>query len=80
MDSHLTGAAMAAGAALRKELPGLELAVHAADRWGSDAERLARCKADIARADIIVVGMLFMEDHFLPSMEDLRRRRDQCDA
>jgi magnesium chelatase subunit H len=80
MDSHLTGAAMAAGAALRKELPGLELAVHAADRWGSDAERLARCKADIARADIIVATMLFLDEHIRAVFDDLKARRDSCDA
>jgi magnesium chelatase subunit H len=28
----------------------------------------------------VVVGMLFMEDHFLPILDDLRRRREQCDA
>ncbi|MCA3245555.1 MAG: magnesium chelatase subunit H [Azospirillum sp.] len=80
MDSHLTGAAMAAGAALRKELPGLEIAVHAADRWGSDAERLAQCKADIARANIVVATMLFLDEHIRAVFDDLKARRDDCDA
>ena len=80
MDSHLSGAAMAAGATLRKELPGLELSIHAADRWGSDAERLARCKSDIARADIIVATMLFLDEHVRAVFEDLKARRDSCDA
>ena len=31
MDSHLSSAVARAGAALRRELPGLELSVHAAD-------------------------------------------------
>ena len=80
MDSHLSGAATAAGAALRKELPGLELEIHAADRWGSDPERLARCKADIARADIIVATMLFLDEHVRAVFDDLKARKDSCDA
>jgi magnesium chelatase subunit H len=80
MDSHLTDAAMAAGMALRKELPGLELAVHAADRWGSDTERLARCRSDIARADIVVATMLFLDEHVRAVFDDLKARRESCDA
>jgi magnesium chelatase subunit H len=38
------------------------------------------CRADIARADIVIVGMLFLEDHFLPVIDALRERRDTCDA
>jgi magnesium chelatase subunit H len=45
-------------------LPGLTLAIHAADEWGSDPQALQRCCDDVARADIIVATMLFMEDHF----------------
>ena len=36
MDSHLSGAAARARALLRREFPGLELSVHAADEWGTD--------------------------------------------
>ena len=54
MDSHLTGAAMGARAALRRDLPGLDLIVHAADEWGADPAALAACIDDIGRADIIV--------------------------
>ena len=50
MDSHLSGAAQRAERALQAELPGLTLAVHAADEWGSDPEALAACHADIAGA------------------------------
>ncbi|MFM8990915.1 MAG: cobaltochelatase subunit CobN, partial [Alphaproteobacteria bacterium] len=54
--------------------------VHAADRWGSDAARLARCKADNARADIIVATMLFLDEHVRAVFDDLKARRDSCDA
>ena len=33
-----------------------------------------------ARADIVIVTMLFMEEHFLPVLPALRARRDHCDA
>ncbi len=52
-----------AEATLRRELPGLTLAIHAADEWGNDPRLLAACHADIAKADIILCTMLFLEDH-----------------
>jgi len=80
MDSHLSSATARAGKRLKKDLPGLELTIHAADEWSSDPDALRRCCEDIARADIIVATMLFMEDHFRPLIEALRARREHCDA
>ena len=42
LDSHLASAAARARAELRRELPALELDVHAADEWGTDDAALAR--------------------------------------
>ena len=80
MDSHLAGAAERTQRSLGRSVPGLSFTVHAAAEWAGDAERLARCRADIASADIVVVTMLFMEEHFLPVIDALRDRRDACDA
>jgi magnesium chelatase subunit H len=80
MDSHLASAAERAHRTLARQTPGLSLAVHAASEWGDDPVALGRCTADIATADIVIVTMLFMEDHFLPVMPALRARRDHCDA
>lgn len=80
MDSHLSSATARAGKRLRRELPGLELTIHAADEWSADPQALRRCCEDIARADIIVATMLFMEDHFRPIIEALHTRREHCDA
>jgi magnesium chelatase subunit H len=80
LDSHLASAVERAGRALRKELPGLELALHAVAEHGDDAAALERCRADIARADIIVATMLFMEDHIRPVLDALQARRAACDA
>ena len=73
-------AALRAQTALRRELPGLELVVHAADEWGSDADGAGRCLADIARGDIVVATMLFLDDHIRAVLPALTARRDHCDA
>ncbi len=80
MDSHLAGAATRARDTLRRELPGLEFDVHAADEWGNDPAALKRCLDDIARGDIVVATMLFLEDHIRDVMPALVARRDSCDA
>jgi magnesium chelatase subunit H len=80
MDSHLSAAAMCARQTLRRELPGLELDIHAADEWASDAAALARCLSDIASGDIVIANMLFLEDHIRAVMPALVARRDYCDA
>jgi magnesium chelatase subunit H len=80
LDSHLASAAARAERQLVRELPGLTLAVHAASEWGDNAAAVERCCADIATGDIVIVTMLFMEDHFLPVLPALKARREQCDA
>jgi len=80
MDSHLSSATERAAARLANEDAGLSVAIHAAENWGSDPKSLQRCCADIAAGDIIVVTMLFMEDHFQPVLQALRDRREHCDA
>jgi magnesium chelatase subunit H len=80
MDSNLAGTAAGAAAALGPEIPGLELAVHAAGEWGADGAALAACQADIARADILIAGMLFLEDHIRAVLPALAARSTACDA
>jgi len=80
MDSHLGGALGRAESALRRELPGLTVTMHAADEWGGDPIALTACTNDIARADIVVATMLFLEDHIQAVLPALVARRDQCDA
>jgi len=80
MDSHLTSAAEAAWRMVQREVPGLELAVHAADSWAADPSALAACLADIERADIVVAAMLFLDDHIRMVLPALAARRDRCDA
>ncbi len=80
MDTHLAAAVDRARAALVRDLPGLTLSLHAASEWSADASALERCRADIARGDIVIATMLFMEEHFLPVLDALQARRTQCDA
>lgn len=80
MDSHLSGAVARARASLKRELPGLDLVMHAADDWGSDEAALARCLADIGRSDIVVATMLFLDDHIRAVLPALTARREACDA
>ncbi len=80
LDSHVASAVAAARQTLRRELPGLELTVHAATDWERNTNTLIQCRNDIAKADIVFAGMLFMENHILPVLPALTARRDECDA
>ncbi len=80
MDTHLASATERASAGLRREIPGLQLKVHAASEWSDRPEALAHCEADIAQGDIVIATMLFMEDHFRPVLPALKARREHCDA
>ena len=80
MDTHLASSTQRIHGKLMREIPGLHLSMHAASEYAGNDAAIARCKADIAQADIVVAGMLFLEDHFLPILEDLRARREHCDA
>ncbi|MCX7933498.1 MAG: DUF3479 domain-containing protein, partial [Rhodovarius sp.] len=80
MDSHLGAAAREAAAALRRDHAGIELAIHSADDWAACPQALERCHADIARADILIAAMLFLEEHVRLVLPALTARREQCDA
>jgi len=80
MDSHLSGAAARARSLLKRDFPGIELSVHAADEWGTDEAALRRCTADIARGDIVIATMLFLDDHVRAVLPALAARRNDCDA
>ena len=80
MDTHLASATMRATTALKRHIPGLALAMHAAAEWSSDPSSLQRCIDDIRQGDIVIATMLFLEDHFVPILPALRARREACDA
>ena len=80
MDTHLASSINRASHTLGREFPGLTVSLHAASEYAGNEALIARCKKDIAQADIVIAGMLFLEDHFLPILDDLRQRRMHCDA
>ncbi len=80
MDGNLAAALSRARLMLAAELPGLELVMHSADEWADDEQALTRCLDDIAKADILFAGMLFLEDHIKPVLPAIAARRDNCDA
>jgi magnesium chelatase subunit H len=80
MDSHLGGAMTRAAESLLPDIGGLEVTMHAADEWSSNASALAACHRDIAQADIVLATMLFLDDHIQAVLPALTARRDQCDA
>ncbi|MGF1605697.1 MAG: magnesium chelatase subunit H [Rhodothalassiaceae bacterium] len=80
LDSHLSGAIDRATRRLRKDIPGLQVNLHAAAEWAEDADALARCLADIATGDIIFANMLFLDDQIQAVLPALKARRDDCDV
>jgi magnesium chelatase subunit H len=80
LDNHLSGAIGRVRSTLRRDMPGLELSLHAASDWAQAPASLNRCLADIGRGDIILANMLFMEDHIQAVLPALQARREACDA
>ncbi len=80
LDNHLASAVERARVRLHREMPGLHLGFHAAAEWDNDPSALEACKADVARADIVLSAMLFLDEHVRAILPTLLARRDQCDA
>ncbi|RVU20749.1 magnesium chelatase subunit H [Methylobacterium oryzihabitans] len=80
LDNHLAGAVERARRVLAQTAPGLILGFHAAAEWDTDPAALDSCRADIARADIVLSAMLFMDEHVRAVLPALLARRPHCDA
>nr|WP_298426964.1 magnesium chelatase subunit H [Hylemonella sp.] len=80
MDGHLSSSTDNVAQQLAQQLPGLQLETHCASTWRDSPPALAACLTAVAQADLVIVTMLFMEDHFLPVLDALRARREHCDA
>ncbi|WP_242138614.1 magnesium chelatase subunit H [Sphingomonas sp. TREG-RG-20F-R18-01] len=80
LDNHLSGAVQRAQVRLARENPGVTIGFHAAADWEENPASLAAAREDIARGDVILVTMLFLEDHIRAVLPQLQARRDDCDA
>lgn len=80
LDAHLAGAFERARAALLRDLPGLTFTMHVAADFADDAGAVARARADIGAADVIIATMLFTEESAGPVKDAIAARREACDA
>ncbi|GLI97413.1 magnesium chelatase subunit H [Sphingobium sp. BS19] len=80
LDNHLSGAVRRAEAQFAAAGQNISIGFHAAADWEEKPETLAAARADIARGDIILCTMLFLEDHINAVLPDLTARREDCDA
>ena len=80
LDNHLSGAVERAAAQFVREGSGITIDFHAAADWERNPASLDKCRGDIARGDIILSTMLFLEDHIKAVMPALSARREDCDA
>jgi magnesium chelatase subunit H len=78
LDNHLAAAVERANHDMARD--NISIGFYAASDWDRDPSVLERAKADIARADIIIATMLFLEDHVRAIHPALMARREHCDA
>ena len=80
LDSHAAGSMIRLQPKLRKVYPSLEVTVHAAAKWEEDPSSLERAKEDLANADMVLITLIFLEDHISAILPDLKSARERCDA
>jgi magnesium chelatase subunit H len=80
LDNHLSGAVMRAQEHFAHSHSGVTIGFHAAADWAETPEKLEAARADIAQGNIILMSMLFLEDHIRPILPQLVARQDACDA
>ena len=78
LDNHLAGAVERA--ATRLAADGIAIELHAASDWDREPGSVTRALDAIAAADILIVTMLFLDDHIRAVLPALQARREQCDA
>lgn len=80
LDNHVAAAVDDARKSLARDLPGLTLSVHAATDWADNPESLTACREAILTGDIIIVSMIFVEEHVTAIADVLEARHLSCDA
>jgi magnesium chelatase subunit H len=80
LDNHLSGAVERAAARFAAEGAGVTIGFHAASDWDRNPGALDACVADIARGDVVIATMLFLDDHIRAVLPALTARREQCAA
>ncbi len=79
LDNHLKAGVERADARLRQD--NVSVTLHAATDWDQPGSKaLEATKTAIAQADIVIVTMLFLDDHIRAILPTLEARREDCDA
>ncbi len=79
LDAHAAGPAARIAPRLSRDFPGIVVSVHAAAEWAENPAALARARAAVAGADLVVANLLFIEEHItaiLPALTEARPRLD----
>ena len=79
LDMHAAGPCARITPRLARDFPGLSVTVHAAAEWAENPASLARAKAAVEGADIVIANLLFIEEHLtaiLPSLQAASARAD----
>ena len=80
LDAHAAGPAARVAPHLARDFPGIEVSVHAAAEWAENPAALARARAAVDSADVIVANLLFIEEHITAILPNLQRARERVDA
>ncbi|QFT64979.1 magnesium chelatase subunit H [Roseivivax sp. THAF30] len=80
LDAHAAGPVERAKLRLAGDFPGLDVSVHAAAEWAENPEALELTKRALANADMVVVNLLFLEEHIKPILPDLQAARARVDG
>lgn len=80
LNAHLAGAFERVRAKLSREIPGLDLRLHIAADWDTDAAAAQRCREDLAGANFVAVTQIFPEEMAREIVPTLQQHRDRYDA
>ena len=80
LDAHAAGPAARVETRLAAEFPGLTVSVHAAAEWAENPDALEDAKEAVAKADIVVANLLFIEEHIKAILPELEEASDRADA
>ncbi|MEX0280178.1 MAG: magnesium chelatase subunit H [Arenibacterium sp.] len=80
LDSHTAGPCERVMSRMAGEFPGLDISVYAAAEWGECPDALERAKNAIATGDLVLINLLFLEEHIRCILPALKARRNHCDA
>ena len=80
LDSHAAGPIDRASAKLVRDFPGLSVSIHASAEWSEHPELLDQAKQDVDQADLIISGLLFLDEHVQGILPNITARRAAADA